>query len=70
MDFEFVAVLRVERRPAEALRNDRGLVPRRQRLLVRHLEEQQIRELLDVVPIRQPVVAEDVAVVPELLDDL
>ena len=34
-----------------------------------HLEEEQKGELLDVVLIRQAVIAEDVAVVPELLDD-
>jgi hypothetical protein len=45
------------------------LVVRRLCALVRHLEEQQIRELLDVVAVRHAVVAEDVAVVPELLDD-
>src|SRR5436309_2205762 len=38
--------------------------------LVRHLEEQQIRQLLDVVSVAHPVVPEDVAVVPEFLDDL
>jgi hypothetical protein len=37
--------------------------------LVGHLEEQQVSELLDVIAIRHAVVAEDVAVVPELLDD-
>src|SRR5690606_28462733 len=36
---------------------------------VRHLEEEQEGELLQVVLIRQPVVAQDVAVGPELLDD-
>ena len=40
------------------------------RLLVGHLEEQQVRQLLDVVAVGEAVVAEDVAVVPELLDDL
>ena len=36
---------------------------------VRHLEKQQVRQLLDVVAIAHPVVAEDVAVVPEFLND-
>ena len=35
----------------------------------RHLEEEQIRQLLDVVAVAHPIVAEDVAVVPELLND-
>lgn len=48
-------------------------------MLVCHLEEQQIRQPLDVVAIAHPaclcvarrqVVAEDVAVVPKLLNDL
>src|SRR5439155_13370612 len=32
--------------------------------------EEEVRELHDVVAVREPVVAEDVAVAPELLDDL
>ena len=47
-----------------------GLVERRLRLLVRHLQEQQERQLLDVVAVGQAVVPQDVAVVPELLDEL
>jgi hypothetical protein len=42
----------------------------RLRALVGHLEEQQIRQLFDVAAIAHPVVAQDVAVVPELWDDL
>jgi len=38
-------------------------------LLVRHFQEQQKRELLDLVAVGQPVIAQDVAVVPELLDE-
>jgi hypothetical protein len=38
--------------------------------LVGHLQEQQIGELLDVVAIAHAVVAQDVAVVPEFLNDL
>ena len=37
--------------------------------LVGHLQEQQIGELLDVVAVAHAVVAQDVAVVPEFLDD-
>ena len=37
-------------------------------LLVRHLEEQEVRQLLDIVAIADAVVAEDVAIVPEALD--
>lgn len=46
-----------------------GLVVGRAAALVRLLEEQQVAELFDVVAIAQPVVAKDVAVVPELLDE-
>ena len=38
-------------------------------LLVGHLEEEQVGELLDVVAVGDAVVAQDVAVVPEALDD-
>jgi hypothetical protein len=47
-----------------------GLAVRMLRALVGHLEEQQIRQLLDIVAVAHPIVAEDVAVVPEFLDDL
>ncbi len=40
----------------------------RLRLLVRHLEEEKVRELLDVVAIREAIIAQDVAVAPQLLD--
>ena len=46
------------------------LVERRPALLIRHLEKKQKRELLDIVAVRQPVVAQDVAVVPEFLNEL
>ena len=38
-------------------------------VLVVHLEEEQVGQLLDVVAVRHAVVAQDVAVVPETLDD-
>jgi hypothetical protein len=38
--------------------------------LLRHLEEEQVGELGDVLVVRDPVVLEDVAEVPELLDDV
>jgi hypothetical protein len=37
--------------------------------LVGHFQEQQIGELLDVVAVAHAVVAQDVAVVPEFLDE-
>ena len=39
-------------------------------LLVRHFQEQQKRQLLDVIAVGQPVIPQDVAVVPEFLDEL
>jgi hypothetical protein len=38
-------------------------------LLIRHFKEEKKRQLLDVIAVRQPVIAEDVAVIPELLDE-
>ena len=43
--------------------------PSSRALLVVHLEEEQVGELFDVVAVRHAVVAQDVAVVPEALDD-
>ena len=37
--------------------------------LVRHLEEQQMGERLDIVAIRHAVIAQDIAVVPKLLNN-
>jgi hypothetical protein len=67
---QVVAVLLQQTRPAVFWRNLAGLVVRRLRPLVGHLEKQQIRQLFDVVAVAHPVVTEDVAVVPEFLDDL
>ena len=39
-------------------------------MLVRHLEEQEVGQLLDIVAVGEAVVTEDVAIVPELLDNL
>ncbi len=61
-----VAIPGFERGPS-ILRRDRG---RLLRALVRHLEEQQVGELFDEVAVAEAVVAQDVAVVPQLLDEL
>ena len=70
MRFEPLALhLRIgEVGPAVAF-GDRLLLAGQRGALVRHLEEEQEGELLDVVQVREPVVAQDVAVAPELLDD-
>ena len=64
-----IAVEQAKRRPRVGRGDGARLVVRRAAALVGHLEEQQVGELLDVVAIAHPVVAQDVAVVPELLDE-
>ena len=66
MRFELGPVEGDERGPVEALGHDAGQAE--VVLLVGHLEEQQVGELLDVVAVGQAIVAQDVAVVPELVD--
>ena len=66
---QLVAIFLDEARPIIFFRHRALLVVRRLGALVGHLEEQQIGELLDVVAIRHAVVTQDVAVVPEFLDD-
>lgn len=36
---------------------------------MRHLEEKQVGELLDVASVKKTVIAQDVALVPQLLND-
>src|SRR5882724_1364166 len=55
--------------PAQVFGDDGGLAVRRFGLLVRHFQEEQERELFDVVAVGEAVVAEKIAVVPEFLDD-
>jgi len=40
------------------------------RPFIRHLEKQKIRQLLDIIAITHPIVTENVAVVPEFLNEL
>ena len=69
VDLELVAVAGEQARPVEALGDERRGAERRLRLLVGHLEEEQVGELLEVVAVGEAVVAQDVAVVPEALDE-
>ncbi len=64
-----IAISGQQRRPVKALGNRAGLVSGRLAALIGHLEEQQVGELLDLVAVAHAVVAQHVAVVPELLDD-
>ncbi len=66
---KLVAVTLDEALPAVLVQDDAFLVVRLLRALVRHFEEEQIGELLDIIAVTHPVVAEDVTVVPEFLDD-
>ena len=67
MRLQVVAVALQQARPVAVLRDGRQLRPRRLRLLVRHLQEEQVGQLLDVVAVGEAIVPQDVAVVPELL---
>ena len=69
MDFKRIALDIQQAGPVVALGDGRGLVERRARLLIGHLEKEQKRQLFDVVAIGESIIAEDVAVVPEFLDD-
>ena len=68
--FECVTVSRHEARPVIDLRNYRWLFPGRLCPFVGHLEKEQVGKLLDVVTVRQSIITQDVAVVPQFLNDL
>jgi hypothetical protein len=71
-DVAVVALQGVAVQPQQALPVEiggDGAAPAEQAGLVIHLEEEQVGELLQVVAVRNAVVAEDVAVVPDALDD-
>jgi len=65
-----IAFLAEQARPVIASRDDRLPVVGRLRLLIRHLEEEQERDLFDVSHVAQAVVPEDVGEVPCLADNL
>ncbi len=70
MHFQIVAVAREQRRPGVLLRHDRRFVVRRQRALVGHLQEQQVRELLEIVAVGDAIVFEHITKVPELINQV
>ena len=70
MNLELVAIQLQQRWPIETLGMGDGLLNGGLRLLIRHFQEQQKRQLLDVIAVGQAVIPQDVAVVPELLDEL
>ncbi len=61
-----IAVLGQQCGPGVGGGDEAGLAVRRAAALVRHLDEQQVGELLDVVAIAHAVVAQDAAAIPEL----
>jgi hypothetical protein len=69
VDLQAVTIQRQQARPVEALGDERRPLERRPRLLVGHLQEQQIRELLDVVTVGEAIVTQDAAVAPQALDE-
>ena len=64
MPFQVLAVLDDQREPA-VFRRDGGLRVAVLHALVVHLEEEQVRDLLHVIAIRDALVAQDVGVVPD-----
>ncbi len=68
MGFELFAVPLQERGPVEVGRDGAGLAEHIGAFLV-HLQEKQVGELLDVIAVGDAVVAQNVAVVPDALDD-
>ena len=69
VSLQLIAIQAHQALPIDVLGNRRRLIERRAALLIRHLEEEQKRQLLDIIAVRQPVIAQDVAVIPKLLDD-
>src|SRR5262245_55057340 len=70
MRLQLITITLQQALPVEVVWNRRRLIERRSALLIRHLEEEQKRQLLDIIPVRQPVIAQDVAVIPEFLNEL
>ncbi len=76
MGLQLVAILGQQAGPVFPLGNGGSGVPplfltqiRRLRLFIRHFQEQEEGQLLDIIPVGKAVITEDVAVVPELLDE-
>jgi hypothetical protein len=69
VDLQPVPVLGHEGWPTELLGDGAWLVEGWPGSLVGHLQEQEVRELLHVIPVAHAIIPKDVAVVPELLDD-
>ena len=67
VNFQRIAVQGQQGRPVVTLRHDGGAAVRGLCALIGHLQEQQVRELLEVIAVRKAIVTQDVAVVPEFL---
>ena len=70
MNLQFIPIFGKERRPIEAFGNGRRFVERGLRLLIGHFQEEEKRELLDVITVRETVITKNIAVVPEFRDEL
>ncbi len=66
---EFSAIAACRARPGVGLGDDGGPVEGRLGLLIGHLEEEQVGQLLDVVAVADAVVPQDVTVIPQALDN-
>ena len=66
---QLVAVFLHQAGPVIASEHRAGLAIGWPAALISHLQKQQIGELLDIVAVAHAVVAQDVAVIPEFLDD-
>ena len=69
VDFQFRAFELLERRPVVLLRHADFAAVGRLRVFVRHLEEDEVGELLEVVAVAHAVVAQRVAEAPDFGDD-
>jgi hypothetical protein len=65
-----VAIFGEQSRPGVFGGNRGWLVPRRLRPFISHFQEEEVRQLFEIVTVREAVIPKDMAVAPKLLDDL
>src|SRR5687768_264535 len=68
MRFEFFAIFGKKRRPVQ-VHGDGALFAKHSRAFVIHFQEKKVGKLLDVITVGNSVIPQDVAVVPDTLDD-
>lgn len=69
MHIQIVVIKPLQALPVQGLRSERRLPGKHRPVLIGNLEVEKERELLDLVLIQQAFVAQDVALVPELLNN-